>query len=80
MAAGVDDGLLDRHLAQHGQGFQHILDDIRIELAKRYLRDVSIPMTFVTQRLGFAEDRSFFRFFRNKTGLTPAQFRLSENP
>jgi len=37
-------------------------------------------MTFVTQSLGFAEDRSFFRFFRKKTGMTPAQFRARAHP
>lgn len=78
-ALHVSERSLHRHLAQHGHGFQDMLDDIRVELAKRYLRDASIPMTFVTQRLGFAEDRSFFRFFRNKTGKTPAQFRITEN-
>jgi AraC-like DNA-binding protein len=74
-ALHVSERSLHRHLARHGHGFQDMLDDIRIELAKRYLRDASIPMTVVTQSLGFAEDRSFFRFFRNKTGVTPAQFR-----
>jgi AraC-like DNA-binding protein len=73
----ISERSLHRYLAQHGFGFQDMLDDIRIELAKRLLRDASLPMTLVTQSLGFAEDRSFFRFFRNKTGITPAQFRAN---
>ncbi|MNO03899.1 HTH-type transcriptional regulator VirS [compost metagenome] len=66
---------LQRHLQQAGTSYQRILDELRQELAGRYLADSDLPIQEIALRLGFSEPRSFHRSFKAWTGRTPGEYR-----
>lgn len=47
----------------------------RLNLAKKLLKDRSIPIVEVAQRSGLVDQSYFSRFFKKKMGITPSQFR-----
>ena len=51
------------------------IDIARLNLAKKLLKDPSIPIVDVAIRSGLEDQSYFSRFFKKKTGLTPSQFR-----
>lgn len=67
---------LHRKLAEEGTTYQHVLDRVRLEVASEYLGDTRLSVEDVARRLGFYEGRSFIRYFKRQTGVTPGQFRL----
>lgn len=50
----------------------------RLNLAKQLLRDHSIPIEQVAAKAGLPDQSYFARFFKKKMGVTPTQFRASE--
>ncbi len=48
---------------------------LRMEDARRLLRHTQLPVTRIASDLGFGSIRSFNRVFRERTGLTPSQYR-----
>ena len=58
-----------------GKRFVDYLVDRRIELAKRLLEDLSLNIAEVAVRTGFADAGYFTRRFRQKTHLSPRQWR-----
>jgi len=73
---GMSHRTLARRLASEGLSFSIILDELKADLAKRYLRDDDLPMSEVARLLGYAEASAFTHAFRRWTGMTPRQFRL----
>lgn len=74
-AMGRNVRTLQRELAAQGVEFSTILAGIRSELAVTYLKDPSIPVEAVAERLGYASPTAFIRFFRARFGLTPGAWR-----
>lgn len=74
-AMAVSVRTLQRRLAGVGLSFQPLLDRTRQELAQTYLRDPSLGLSEITLLLGFAEQSSFNRAFRQWTGQTPGRWR-----
>jgi AraC-like DNA-binding protein len=66
-----------RNLASGGTSFHDVVMEQRMTLAKRYLKDPSLPIKQISSSLGYADISSFHRAFRSHTGLTPGQFRGS---
>lgn len=66
---------LQRRLGESGQPFQVLLDRTRQELAQSYLQDPSLSMIEITLLLGFAEQSSLNRAFKQWTGLSPGKWR-----
>lgn len=64
-----------RKLSENGHSYRSILDDARLRLAKRYLSDFSLSHTEVALLLGYSEQSSFIRAFRNWMGITPGEYR-----
>lgn len=69
---------LHRKLTEEGTSYQHILDQVRLEAAREYLRDSRLPVEEVARRLGYSEGGSFIRYFRQQTGSTPGRFRQQQ--
>lgn len=69
---------LQRRLSDSGQTFQGLLDRTRQQLAQSYLRDPSLTLFEITMLLGFAEQSSFNRAFRQWVGVTPGRWRENE--
>lgn len=74
---GMNVRTLHRKLTDEGTSYQSILDDLRQELAHRYLRQGDMSVEEVARRLGFTESRSFIRYFKMANGVTPGEFRAS---
>jgi AraC-like DNA-binding protein len=66
---------LRNRLRQSGQSFQSILNGVREQLAKDYLREAPLKVEDIASRLKFSDARSFRRAFKNWTGMTPDDFR-----
>lgn len=64
-----------RFRAEHGAGFRDLRNDALAETATFMLRSSDTPIETISARLGYAEERSFRRFIRSRTGLTPLQVR-----
>lgn len=47
----------------------------RMNIAKRYLKDPSVPIIDVAIRCGLDDQSYFSRFFKKITGITPTQYR-----
>ena len=60
-----------------GQNTQQHIHQALIERAKHLLGSTSLSISETAYQLGFAYPPYFSRLFKNKTGLTPAEFRLS---
>jgi AraC-like DNA-binding protein len=66
---------LQRRLAAHDASFGDLLEDVRRELAPRYLEDPSVGLSEVAFRLGYASPQSFHRAFRAWMGESPGRYR-----
>ncbi|MEM9621400.1 MAG: AraC family transcriptional regulator ligand-binding domain-containing protein [Pseudomonadota bacterium] len=72
---GLSSRSLRRKLAQSGTSYQKILDDIRLKMASRLLRETSTPVASIAYELGFANASDFGRAFRKWSGLAPTALR-----
>lgn len=66
---------LQRRLAADHVTFDALLDEIRRDLAVRYLADPKIAVAEVAYLLGFSEPSPFHRAFKRWTGKTPSEAR-----
>jgi AraC-like DNA-binding protein len=66
---------LNRKLNAEGTSFTQILDDVRCNLAKEYLRSTKLSIEDISELVGFSEAANFRHAFRRWTGSTPARFR-----
>jgi len=66
---------LQRRLKDEGTSHQDLLDDLRRELAQKYLREPTVAISEAAFLLGFSEPSAFHRAFKRWTGTTPGEFR-----
>jgi AraC-like DNA-binding protein len=66
---------LQRRLADEGVTFDAILDELRRELALRYLADEKVAIAEIAYLLGYSEPSAFHRAFKRWMGTTPAEAR-----
>ena len=66
---------LQRKLQELGASHNELLDQMRRQLAMRYLREREMAICEVAYLLGFSESSSFHRAFKRWTGVTPKEFR-----
>ena len=70
---------MQRHLQQEETRFQIVLASTREQLARHYLERSTLSGAEIAFLLGFDDPNSFFRAFRNWTGVTPDQVRSARN-
>jgi len=71
---GVSQRTLARRLKEEGVTFARILDELRCDLAKRYLKERGLPISEVAWLLGYREVSAFHHAFRRWTGRTPSRY------
>lgn len=71
----MSESTLRRRLAEAGQPYQTIKDQVRRELAVVWLADADIAFAEIAHRLGFADASSFYKAFRKWTGSNPGHYR-----
>jgi len=72
---GVSVRSLQRRLREAGTSYKQVLDQVRHDLALRYLTAGELSIGEVAFLLGFSEPSAFHRAFKRWTGSTPGEFR-----
>tara|TARA_R110002073_G_scaffold96317_1_gene222645 strand:+ start:332 stop:1348 length:1017 start_codon:yes stop_codon:yes gene_type:complete len=70
---------LHRKLQERGHSYQRLLDDLRQQLAVRYLKDSQLGITDISLMLGYSEQSAFTRAFKKWTEQTPMRYRKMHN-
>lgn len=66
---------LQRRLADLKTSFQEVLDGVRYDLSRAYLRDEALDLSQVAYLLGYSELRAFDRAFKRWAGIAPREWR-----
>ena len=66
---------LQRKFKALDTSFAEILDQVRLDLALRYLQDTRMTMVDVSLSLGFHDQSNFVKAFKRWQGETPGQYR-----
>ncbi|MDO6460166.1 AraC family transcriptional regulator [Granulosicoccaceae sp. 1_MG-2023] len=77
---GTSERTLRRRLADEETTFQAIRDQTRRNLAIRLLCQDAVPVSVISERLGFADPAAFSRAFRKWTGQPPLHYRRQLMP
>ena len=74
---GMSERTLARKLSDEGLNFTEILEQLRRDLAVRYLDDRKLHVSKIAWLLGFHEVSAFTHAFKRWTGKTPSQMRTA---
>jgi len=66
---------LQRRLAEHGLVYSELVEQTRIDLARRLLQDTDLPIGDIAREVGYGESTHFSRAFRRINGNSPRDFR-----
>jgi AraC-like DNA-binding protein len=78
---GVSQRTLARRLRLEDVTFSQVLDNLKSDLAQRYLADASLSISQIAWLLGYQEVSAFTHAFKRWTGMTPrdARARMATN-
>lgn len=71
---------LRRHLSLAGTAFSGIRNKVRETFATRYLQETCMPLEKIAGLLGYSDQSSFSKAYRNWTGCTPGEVRRNTVP
>jgi AraC-like DNA-binding protein len=77
---GMSQRTLVRKLSEEGLNFTDILQQLRRDLAVRYLRERKLQVSKISWLLGFNDVSAFTHAFKRWTGKTPSQMRIANRP
>ena len=66
---------LKRRLHEQGTSYRKIVNELRAQIAIRYLRETDLTIEDIASCLGYSEATNFRQAFRRWTKATPQQFR-----
>jgi AraC-like DNA-binding protein len=72
---GTTTRTLRRQLRQQGTSFRELVDELRAQIAVKYLRDTIMTNEEIATAVGFSDSANFRHAFRRWTGKTPGEFR-----
>ena len=72
---GAPERTLRRKLDEEGTSFREILDQLRAEVAVKYLRDTQMTIDDIASALGFSETANFRHAFHRWKRASPREFR-----
>lgn len=61
-----------------GTNFIKYLNGLRVKKAKEYLKNLSLKVYMVSEKVGYEDVRYFSRIFRKYTGYTPTEYQKKE--
>jgi len=67
---------LQRRLGDFNYTYRQLLEEVRTELAEKYLADPNYSITEIAFLLGFAETSSFSKSYKKWTGQSPSESKL----
>jgi len=68
---------LRRRLLEENTSYRNLIDELRMHVAVKYLRDTELTIDNVADFLGFSDSANFRHAFRRWTGKAPQEFRRS---
>ena len=71
---GLSKRTLSRRLVEQGTTFRHELNRVQERVAKSYLRNGRIPLAEIALLVGYEDQSSFTRAFKQWTGVTPGHW------
>ena len=71
---GISQRTLRRKLQEHRTSFRKLYDELRMQLAIRYMSETRLALPTIAVLMGFADPSSFSRAFRRWTGKGPAAY------
>jgi len=71
---------LHRQLKEEGASLQQLKDEVRLERARELLYRTQKPVKQVAAAVGFRNEKSFARAFRQWAGVSPGEFRDARDP
>ena len=74
---GVSVRTLQRRLLDEGKPFRVLLNEVRRDLAVRYLEDSGQSVGAIANQLGYSTQASFARWFTSEFGQSPREWRRS---
>lgn len=74
---GCSERTFQRNLKSGGYNYRSLLAEVRYQLACKMLRTTDATIEAVAFDLGYSCHNSLIRAFKNASGVTPAEFRLS---
>jgi AraC-like DNA-binding protein len=74
---GIGCRTVQRRLAEVGQPFSALVNDIRTELAARHVIETDRPLTEVATLLGFSAPSGFSRWYHTQFGCSPTESRAA---
>lgn len=77
---GMTERTLHRRLADEGSSFSDILDNLRHELAVKYIQEETLNFKRIAFLLGYADQSAFSVAFKRWTGQTPKELKGSGTP
>jgi AraC-like DNA-binding protein len=72
---GISKRTLARKLSDEGLDFTEVLQQLRRDLADRYLDDPKLNISKIAWLLGFSDVSAFTHAFKRWTGKSPSQMR-----
>jgi AraC-like DNA-binding protein len=72
---GMSERNLRRMLKELNTSYRDILNDVRKEIAIRYLQGSDLSMEHIAELVGFSDSSSFYRSFKKWTGRAPTSYR-----
>ena len=66
---------LSKLLNSTGKSFSELLNEIRIENAKKLMEDSSLHISDISEAVGFADTAHFSRVFKKCTGISAGEYR-----
>ena len=58
-----------------GSKGKEMIENLRVEKAKNLLKNTNKNMNYILDACGFGSEKTFYRVFREETGVTPNVFR-----
>lgn len=71
----ISDKTLQRRLQKEQTSYEQLWHQVRLAHAKELLLQTALPLQQISGVLAFNEPRSFYRWFKQRTELTPGAFR-----
>lgn len=76
-ALAISPRTLQRRLSEAGTSFDEIRDEVRQDLAVKYVQQSNLPLAEISEMLGYSQQSAFSRAFKRLRGVTPRQLRAT---
>lgn len=76
----ISNRTFQRRLLEEGVTFHELVEEVRREMARQYLRQASLELSETAYLLGYEDPNSFIRAFHKWEGTSPGQWRSTQRP